>query len=134
MSSMQTSKRPPRAASPEPNAAVTGLEIHTRAPVLDGKAFGAAGAYEKIAGILRFSADPSHPLHASITDLALVPRNAAGRVEFSSDFYLLKPADGRKGNGRLLLDVANRGRKVALGMFNSTPRVPDPSTLSLIHI
>jgi hypothetical protein len=123
-------KHPPRAASPGPesSAAVTGLEVHTRAPVLDGQAFGAAGAYEKIAGTLRFSADPGHPLHASITDLALVPRNAAGRVEFSSDFYLLKPADRRKGNGRLLLDVANRGRKVALGMFNSTPRVPDPST------
>jgi hypothetical protein len=26
------------------------------------------------------------------------------------------------------VDVANRGRKVALGMFNSTERVPDPST------
>jgi hypothetical protein len=40
----------------------------------------------------------------------------------------LKPADARKGNGRLLLDVPNRGRKVALGMFNSTHRVPDPKT------
>jgi hypothetical protein len=34
----------------------------------------------------------------------------------------------RRGNGRLLMDVGNRGRKVALGMFNSAVRVPDPQT------
>jgi hypothetical protein len=112
----------------ERNAGVTGLEVSTRATVLDGEPFGAAGAYEKIAGTIRLSANPDHPLHRSITDIDLAPRNAAGRVEFSTDFFLLKPVDMRKGNGRLLLDVPNRGRKVALGMFNSTPRVPDPST------
>jgi hypothetical protein len=111
----------------ERNAAVTGLEVQTRATVLDEQHFGAAGAYEKLAGTIRFTADPAHPLHRGITDIGLAPRNAAGRIEFSGDFYLLKPVDMRKGNGRLLLDVGNRGRKVALGMFNSTPRVPDPS-------
>lgn len=112
----------------ERNEVVTGLEIHTRAVVLGGQAFGATGAYEKIAGTIRFTADPAHPLHRNITDIGLAPRNADRRVEFSGDFYLLKPVDARKGNGRLLLDLANRGRKVALGMFNSTPRVPDPAT------
>lgn len=107
---------------------VTDLDIHTRAVVLGGDPFGAAGAYEKIAGTIRFAADPAHPLHRRITDMGLAQRNADGRVEFSADFYLLKPVDTRNGNGRLLLDVANRGRKVALGMFNSTPRVPDPTT------
>lgn len=108
-------------------AGVTRLEISMRATVLDGRPFGAAGAYEKIAGTIHFSANPDHPLHRAITDIALAPRNAAGRVAFSADFYLLKPVDARKGNGRLLLDVPNRGRKVVLGVFNSTPRVPDPS-------
>ena len=107
---------------------VTGLDIHTRAVVLGGKSFGDAGAYEKIAGTIRFAADPDHPVHRSITDIGLAEKNTDGRVEFSGDFYLLKPVDARKGNRRLLLDVPNRGRKVALGMFNSTPRVPDPST------
>jgi alpha/beta hydrolase family protein len=112
----------------ERNAAVAGVDVSTRATVLDGQPFGATGAYEKIAGTIRFAADPAHPLHRGITDIGLAPRNAAGRVEFSADFYLLKPIDMRKSNGRLLFDVPNRGRKVALGMFNSTPRVPDPST------
>ncbi|MBI3637002.1 MAG: hypothetical protein HY216_12460, partial [Candidatus Rokubacteria bacterium] len=107
---------------------LTMLEITTRAPVLGGRAFGAAGAYEKVAGIARFAVDPRHPRHAEITDLDRAPRNAAGLVEAWADFYLLRPVDPARGNGALLLDVANRGRKVALGMFNSAIRVPDPTT------
>ncbi len=107
---------------------VTNLDIHTRTTVLDGLSFGATGAYEKIAGTIRFAVEPNHPVHQRVTDIALAPRNAKGLVEFSGDFYLLKPVDMRKGNGRLLMDLANRGRKVALGMFNSAPRVPDPAT------
>jgi Alpha/beta hydrolase domain len=105
--------------------AATNLEIQRREPVLGGRPFGSAGAYEKIEGTLRFAVDPAHPIHADITDLARAPRNAAGRVEGSADFYLLRPVSG--GNRALLLDVANRGRKVALGMFNSAVRVPDPT-------
>ena len=105
---------------------VTALEIQQRDAVLGGRAFGDAGAYEKIAGVLRFAVDPAHPLHAEITDLDRAPRNTAGLVEGSADFYLLRPVGG--GNGALLLDLANRGRKVALSMFNSAVRVPDPTT------
>ena len=106
---------------------VTELEIGNRSLVLDGKPFGASGAYEKIAGTMRFAVDPQDERNARVTDIALAPRNAEGRVEFAADFYLLKPVDMAKGNGRLLVDCANRGRKVALGMLNSAPRVPDPS-------
>ncbi|MGH7323056.1 MAG: alpha/beta hydrolase domain-containing protein [Candidatus Rokuibacteriota bacterium] len=105
----------------------TALEIHTRTVVLDGRPFGAAGPYEKIAGVLRFAVDPDHSIHRVVTDLGLAPRNGRGQVEFQGDFYLLKPVDMARGNGRLLLDVPNRGRKIALGLFNSTPRVPDPA-------
>ena len=108
--------------------AVIGIDVQTRAVVLDGQPFGAAGAYEKIAGVLHFAADPASPANQAITDLALAPRNPSGRVESSADFYLLRPIDPALGNRTLLLDVANRGRKLAVGMFNSTPRVPDPTT------
>ncbi|HYC45716.1 MAG TPA: alpha/beta hydrolase domain-containing protein [Burkholderiales bacterium] len=106
---------------------VTGLEISKREVVLDGKPFGDAGAYEKVVGTIRYAADPAHALHRQITDIDRAPKNRDGLVEFSADFYLLKPVDARKGNGRLLVDVPNRGRKVAIEIFNSTPRVPDPS-------
>ena len=39
--------------------------------------------------------------------------NAAGRVEFSSDLYILRPKAPR-GNGAALVDVLNRGNKVVL--------------------
>jgi hypothetical protein len=105
----------------------TRFEIARREAVLGGNPFGDAGAYEKVVGTLRFAVDPKHPLHAQITDIALAPANARGEVEFSADFYVLKPVDMSKGNRRLLLDVPNRGRKVALDIFNSAPRVPEPS-------
>jgi len=106
---------------------VTGLEIQRREILLDGKPFGEVGAYEKIVGKMRYAADPDHPLHRQITDIALAPRNAEGRVEFAGDFYLLRPLDARKGNRRLLFDVPNRGRKSTISLFNSTPRTADPT-------
>src|SRR3954464_15187683 len=106
---------------------VTRFAIERREVVLGGKAVRVAGACEKVVGTLRFTADPKHPLHAQITDIGLAPTNARGEVEFAADFYVLKPVDAAKGNGRLLLDVPNRGRKTALDIFNSAPRVPDPS-------
>jgi hypothetical protein len=107
---------------------VTGLEIHRREVLLDGKPFGDAGAYEKIVGRLSYAVDPEHPLHRQIADIALAPTNAEGRVEFSGDFYLLRPVDARKGNKRLLFDVPNRGRKSTISLFNSTARSADPIT------
>ncbi|HEY2996740.1 MAG TPA: alpha/beta hydrolase domain-containing protein [Methylomirabilota bacterium] len=103
------------------------LDVKQRSLVLDGREFGPAGAYEKVVGTLRFAADPKHPLQIQITDLDRAPRSAAGQVEFQGDFYLLTPVDPARGNRRLLLDVANRGRKIALSMFNSAVRVPDPA-------
>jgi hypothetical protein len=107
---------------------VRSFEITHRSVVLDGRPFGPAGAYEKIAGVLHLAVDPTHPTNQDVTDIARAPRNAAGLVEASADFYLLRPVDPARGNRRLLLDIPNRGRKVALGMFNSTIRVPDPTT------
>jgi len=105
--------------------AVTRLEVTRREPVLDGAPFGAGGAYEKIEGVLHFAVDPDARAHEPIADLGLAPRNGRGLVESSADFYLLRPLAGSR---RLLLDVPNRGRKIALGMFNSAPRSNDPTT------
>jgi hypothetical protein len=106
---------------------VTALDVHARSVVLDGRPFGAAGAYEKVIGTLRFAVDPDQAPHERVCDLDRAPRDAAGRVTFAGDFYLLQPADPARGNRSLLLDVPNRGRKVALAMLNSAVRVPDPS-------
>ncbi len=104
------------------------LEIQSRSLVLDGRPFGAAGAYEKIAGTIRFAADPGHPVHASITDIGLAPRNAAGRVEFSADFYAAEAGRHGQGNGGLLLDVPQPRPQGRARHVQQLPRVPDPTT------
>src|SRR6266851_3785206 len=92
-------------------ARVIRLRIERREVVLNGRPFGAAGPYEKLVGKVEFGLDPKLPRNAAIVDLALAPRNAHGEVELSADFYLLKPADPRRGNGRLFYEVGNRGGK-----------------------
>jgi hypothetical protein len=62
---------------------------------------------------------PDNPANQRIVDLKLAPRNARGNVEFWTDFFLLKPVDAGRGNGRLLFGVNNRGNKLLLGAFNN---------------
>lgn len=99
-------------------AEVVRLEVHHRAEVLHGRSFGAAGAYEKIQGRVFFEVDPRLEQNRIICDIDLAPRNRRGKVEFSSDFYLVRPTRPGKGNGTVLYEVCNRGRKGMLGMFS----------------
>ena len=108
-------------------AEVTRIEIASRTDILGGKPFGAAGAYEKIVGRVFFSVDPMHPRNKAIVDLDKAPRDAAGRVTFSADLYVLAPKDAARGNGAALFDVLNRGRKNIIRDFNRAPAVPDPT-------
>ena len=107
-------------------ARVVDVEVAAREAVLDGRPFGLAGAYERITGTLRFAVDPRNPANAIITDIALAPRNASGEVEFSTEFYLLRPADMGRSNGVVLYEVSNRGRKGMLGFFNLATSSLDP--------
>ena len=105
---------------------VTKLEIKSRIPFANGKVFNDAGAYEQLDGVAHFTVDPNHSANETIADLELAPRNADGLVEFSSDFRILRPADPQLGNRRILLDVPNRGKPLALRNINSAPEVtPD---------
>src|SRR5690242_21581190 len=79
------------------DARVVELRIQRREPVLNGKSFGLAGRYEKLIGKVAFALDPSASANAAVIDLALAPRNSAGEVEFTADFYLLKPVDSTRG-------------------------------------
>ena len=109
-------------------AEVVRIEVKSRADVLAGKSFGSAGPYERLSGTLYFAVDPQNSANRIITDIDKAPRNAAGKVEFSSDFYLLKPKDATKGNGTLLYEVSNRGGKSMIGFFNRGSGSLDPQT------
>src|SRR5262245_52004754 len=109
-------------------ARVIKLRIERREVVLNGAPFGAAGPYEKLVGNVEFGLDPNAPANDAIIDLRLAPRNARGDVEASADFYLLKPLDPRRGNGRLFYEVGNRGGKSILVTFQKAVGSPDPTT------
>ena len=104
---------------PSADARITRIIIdRTESPTFDGARFGDIGQYEKVIGRALGELDPKDPLNARITDIALAPRNKDGKVEYETDFYLLKPVDARKGNGVLYYDVVNRGNKRALNDWN----------------
>ena len=111
-------------------AAVTRVEIVDRSEVLGGASFGTAGPYERITGKLFFAVDPKLAPNRIIADIDLAPRNAQGKVEFSSDFYMLKPRDPAKGNGTALVEISNRGRKDLLNTFDLAAASLDPRTQS----
>ena len=102
------------------------LEIARVEEAFGGVSFGAVGPYEKVIGRVFAEVDPTYPLNAGIVHLANTSRNAAGRVEYWFDFYLLRPVDLRKGSRRIFYDVLNRGNKLALNNLNDAPRLNDP--------
>lgn len=92
--------------------------VQERADVLDGRSFGAAGAYEFLRGELVYEADPDSADAAEIPDLRLAEHSPQGKVVFQADFEMLRPKDPAKGSGTLLYDVVNRGSKTVAGTFN----------------
>ena len=102
-------------------AEITRIEITSETPFAGGKSFGAVGSYVKVTGRFHGDLDPSNPNNKGIADLRAAPRNARGRVEYSADFEVLRPADPAKGNGTLFYDVNNRGNKRLIHLLNDTP-------------
>jgi hypothetical protein len=99
-------------------AEVVRVVIEERADVLEGRAFGGVGAYEKLIGRVYFVFDPDNPMNAHIVDLAGAPRNADGLVEAWANFMVLQPKDPSGGARTALLEVSNRGGKAILSYFN----------------
>src|SRR5271156_263082 len=97
------------------NARVLHVDVVTRATVLNGKEFGAAGAYERITGRVSFSLSAANTHNQRIVDLDNAVNLKGGEVEFSADFVAVRPKNVDRGNGSMLLEVPNRGNAVILG-------------------
>ena len=110
------------------SAEVVRIEVRSRADVAGGKFFGLAGPYEKLAGTIYFAVDPANSANGIIADIEFAPRNESGKVEFHSDFFLIKPKDIERGNGTVLYEVSNRGRKGMLRYFSRASGSLDPQT------
>src|SRR5215475_11192047 len=100
-------------------ARITRVEITRTEPAFAGQTFGAVGAYERLTGKAYGEVDPAAEANALIQDIARAPRNARGMVEYVTDIDIVRPADRSKGNGVLFFNIANRGNKGGLSLFNA---------------
>ena len=99
-------------------AEVIRFEVLQSGPAFEGRSFGNVGAYVKITGRATIAVDPADPKNAIIADIDKAPRDDKGLVEATADVVLLRPADPLRGNGTLLVDIPNRGRKLASELFD----------------
>jgi hypothetical protein len=112
---------------------ITGITISAVEPFADNTSYGEAGTYVRITGVAHGALDPRAAENAGIVDLDRAPRNAAGLVEYATDFFILRPAEPGQGSGILVYDVTNRGNKRILQLLddvsaNDPIAVNDPKT------
>lgn len=93
------------------SAKVTRLEITSKQPYGTFR----AGEYVMWQGRVHGELAPTE----AIPDIDKPARNARGQVEYSARIILFMPADPRKGDGTLLVDVPNRGNAYAHALYNS---------------
>ncbi|MSR19745.1 MAG: hypothetical protein EXR91_02020 [Gemmatimonadetes bacterium] len=92
------------------DAQITRFDVHVvESPALDGERFGSVGQYERLRGIAYGEVDPADPHHQDIVNLADAPRNARGKVEYSTTVEIYRPIDMRGWNRAIYHTVANRG-------------------------
>ena len=114
---------------PLAEARVVRFVIEQRRVFAGGMEFGEVGTYERLDGTVHMEVDPDDPLNAVLVNLDRAPRNARGRVEFSTTFYILKPADMARGNGKIFYGINNRGNKLESGLrWHHVPSSNDPIT------
>ena len=110
-------------------ARITKIQIISRGPAFGGFSFPGVGPYERIVGKGFGEISPTDRHNNVIVDIDLAPRNAAGKVEYSFDFYILKPVDLSKGNHKVFYEAPNRGAKL-FGDFNRSTGGNDPASSS----
>ena len=109
---------------------IVDVSIRRRERYADGFQFGDIGAYERLDGTVTYAVDPEQAANMAIVDLDKARRDAAGRVRFAGDLCILTPADRDRANRRALIELPNRGRKLAPRQFNrAVPDVPPTANI-----
>jgi hypothetical protein len=109
-------------------ADIVRLEVEGTTPAFEGRTFGDVGVYELVKARAYGELDPKDPRNAVIADIDLAPKNDRGKVEYSTEVQILRPADPSRGNHRLFFEVLNRGNKLSLKDFNDAPSGNSVST------
>jgi hypothetical protein len=117
-------------ATPVAHARITQITILKRGIAFGGYSFPLTGQYEFITGIAKGEVNPGNPQNAIITDIALAPRNQNGNVEYSHNFYILKPVNLNQGNHKMMYEPPNRGGKTYQTLNNTPTGTDDPAALT----
>src|ERR1700674_2093776 len=115
--------------TPAAEAGITKFQILSRRPAFGGFSFPGVGPYERIIGKGFGEISPTDRHNNMIVDIGLAPLNATRKLEYSFDFYILKPVDLSKGNHKVFYEAPNRGAKLFAG-FNRSTGGNDPSVSS----
>ena len=99
-------------------AEVVRFEIQEKAIAFEGRVFPNVGTYTLIKAKAVIALDPTDKRNSVIADLNFAPKNAKGQVEATADVVLLQPTVPKAGNKTLLVDIPNRGRKLAPQLFD----------------
>ena len=119
-------------AAPAADARITKVQITTtQSPTFGGYSWPGVGQYEKLVGKAFGEVDPADPKNAVIVDIELAPQ-VGGKVQYSFNFYILKPIDLSKGAHKVMYEPPNRGGKTwaALGRITAGPGgADDPGSI-----
>ncbi len=117
-------------ASTTVSAHITSITLSAVEPLAPGSTFGDIGGYERVRGTFKGELDPRDARNRVIANIDKAPRNAAGNVEYEADFFMLRPANAERANGKLMYDVTNRGRLNFHWRFTEAKRRSnDPKTI-----
>src|SRR3954462_14367115 len=100
----------------------------SQSPAFGGYAWPGVGQYEKLAGRAFGEVNPAHAENAGIVHIGLAPRNSRGNVEYSFDFYILKPIDLSKGAHKVMYEPPNRGNKTWANIARFSGSTNDPAS------
>jgi hypothetical protein len=115
---------------PSAEARVVKIVVEKTRPFAEGKTFGSTGAFERLDGTVYVEVDPRDPHNAVIVNLDKAPRNARGLVELSTPFFIVKPVDMKRGNGKLFYGINNRGNPIEF-THSTFPVLPQGSSPDL---
>ena len=128
--------------APGAEAKITAVSIDRIEAFAEGATFGETGVYERVIGTVKGELDPADQHNRGIVNVENAPRNARGFVEYETEFFMLRPANMAKGNGKVLYEVNNRGRKFLMhwlldapaqaGAANNDPRSPQDAGNGLV--
>jgi hypothetical protein len=113
-------------AGPAP-AVVEKLDVAVRKPAFAGQSFGAIGTYEFVVGVATVRVDPKNPNNSAVVDIDKAV-DADGFVRFQTDVVILRPTDATKASRALIVDIANRGNKLALARLADGANQYDSAT------